>query len=147
MHRSLLLFASLAAAVPSAPLEKRQMATLCDQYEYWSGNGYEANNNLWGRDSATSGEQCTYIDGASDAGVQWHTSWTWEGGQNDVKSYVYTGKQSATGLTIGSIGSMQTSVSWAYDTENVRANVAYDIFTAADPNHDRSSGDYEVMIW
>lgn len=136
------------AAVLAAPLEKRQIVTLCDQYAYWSGNGYEANNNLWGRDAATSGEQCTYINGASDAGVQWYTTWTWDGSPDNVKSYVYTGKLFDTGRTISSINTMQTSVSWAYDTtENVRANIAYDIFTAQDPNHDRSSGDYEVMIW
>lgn len=148
MYPSLLFLASLAAAVPSAPVEKRQIQTLCDQYAYWSGSGYEANNNLWGRDAASSGEQCTYIDGASDAGVQWHTTWRWEGSPNNVKSYVYAGKQFDRGRTISSISSMQTSVSWAYDTtQNVRANVAYDIFTAEDPNHVNSSGDYEVMIW
>jgi xyloglucan-specific endo-beta-1,4-glucanase len=51
------------------------------------------------------------------------------------------------GRKITSIGSMQTSVSWSYSTTNIRANVAYDIFTAADPNHSNSSGDYELMIW
>lgn len=147
MYSSLLFLASLVAAVPSASPAKRQIQTLCDQYEYWSGNGYEANNNLWGRDAATSGEQCTYIDGASDGGVQWHTTWTWDGSPDDVKSYVNAGKQVEIGRTISSISTMQTSASWAYDTQNVRANVAYDIFTAADPNHDKSSGDYEVMIW
>jgi len=42
---------------------------------------------------------------------------------------------------------MQTSASWSYSTQSVRANVAYDIFTSADPNHANSGGDYEVMIW
>nr|7EE2_A Chain A, glycoside hydrolase family 12 beta-1,3-1,4-glucanase [Chaetomium sp.]7EEE_A Chain A, glycoside hydrolase family 12 beta-1,3-1,4-glucanase [Chaetomium sp.]7EEJ_A Chain A, glycoside hydrolase family 12 beta-1,3-1,4-glucanase [Chaetomium sp.] len=128
-------------------LDKRQQVTLCEQYGYWSGNGYEINNNLWGRDSATSGWQCSYLDGSSDSGIQWHTTWEWQGGQHDVKSYVYSGKQFPRGQRITSINSMQTSVSWYYDTTNVRANVAYDIFTAADPNHVNSSGDYELMIW
>lgn len=42
---------------------------------------------------------------------------------------------------------MPTSIQWSYDNYNVRANVAYDIFTAQDPNHVNSSGDYELMVW
>jgi len=147
MKPSLLFLATLAASSHSVSLDKRQNTALCDQYAYWSGNGYEVNNNLWGRDAASSGSQCTYIDGTSGGGLQWHTTWTWNGAPNNVKSYVYSGKQVAKGRTISSINSMQTSVTWSYGTNNVRANVAYDIFTAADPNHVNSSGDYEVMIW
>lgn len=144
-----LLSLSLLIATPSAgsPLSKRQLRTLCEQYGYWSGNGYEINNNLWGRNSATSGSQCTYVDGTSNGGVQWHTTWTWQGGQNNVKSYVYSGRQVQRGRRISSISSMRTSVTWRYSTNNVRANVAYDIFTAANPDHENSSGDYEIMIW
>jgi xyloglucan-specific endo-beta-1,4-glucanase len=138
-------FSSSAAALAAAP-ERRQLKALCDQYAYWSGNGYEVLNNLWGRDAASSGSQCTYVDGAS-GGVQWHSTWTWVGAPNNVKSYVYAGRQVAKGRTIASIGSMQTTAVWKYDNYNVRANVAYDIFTAADPNHVNSSGDFEVMIW
>lgn len=36
---------------------------------------------------------------------------------------------------------------WVYDTNNIRCNVAYDLFTAANINHDTSSGDYELMVW
>lgn len=138
---------ALAAAAPSAVLEQRQQKSLCQQYDYWSGNGYELLNNLWGKDAASSGSQCTYLDNSNNNGVAWRTTWTWEGGPNNVKSYVYIGKQVSRGRTMASIKSMQTSVSWKYNTENIRANVAYDIFTAADPNHVNSSGDYELMIW
>lgn len=146
MKLSLFYLASLATALPSASLGKRQEVELCDQYEYWSGNGYEVNNNLWGMDAGT-GSQCTYVDSSSESGIQWHTQWQWDGSPNDVKSYVNAGKMFDRGRTVSSISTMQTSASWQYDTENVRANVAYDIFTAEDPNHDTSSGDYEVMIW
>ena len=147
MKLAVLLLSSLTAAA-SLPAEKRQQKTLCDQYAYWSGNGYEMNNNLWGRGSASSGSQCTYLDSASNNGIQWRTTWTWNGSPNNVKSYVYAGKQVTKGRKISAISSMPTSVAWRYSTENgVRANVAYDIFTAADPNHDNSSGDYELMIW
>ncbi|KAK3305652.1 glycoside hydrolase family 12 protein [Chaetomium strumarium] len=143
------LVSSLAAASPlqANSLEARQQATLCDQYGYWSGNGYEVNNNNWGRSAASSGSQCTYVDGSSSNGIQWRTTWTWQGGENNVKSYANAGRQVTRGRKISSIGSMQTSVSWSYSNTNIRANVAYDVFTAADPNHVNSSGDYELMIW
>lgn len=124
-----------------------QAATLCAQYAYYSSDGYEFNNNLWGKDSATSGSQCTSIESTSSSGVKWSSTWTWWGSENNVKSYVYAGKQFAKGLTISKINSMPTNIQWSYDGSNVRANVAYDIFTAQDPNHDRSSGNYEIMIW
>ncbi|KAI1049656.1 hypothetical protein LB505_011698 [Fusarium chuoi] len=41
---------------------------------------------------------------------------------------------------------MQSAAAWSYSGTNVRANVAYDLFTAADPNHVTYSGDYELMI-
>lgn len=144
-----LLMSSLVAAAPtgSYPLHRREVATLCDQFGYWSGNGYEVNNNNWGKGSATSGSQCTYVDSTSSSGVSWHTTWTWEGSPGSVKSYAYSGRQFDRGHTIASIKSMSTSVSWDYDTTDIRANVAYDVFTAEDPNHPNSGGDYELMIW
>jgi len=146
MQLTLLFLSSLAAASPLTAFDKRQQATLCDQYGYWSGNGYEVNNNNWGK-SAGSGSQCTYVDSASGSGVSWHTTWQWSGGENNVKSYANCGKQVPKGRKISSINSLQTSVSWSLSNTNVRADVAYDIFTAADPNHSTSSGDYELMIW
>ena len=140
------LLPAIIAATPVPELEVRQQKTLCDQYGYWSGNGYEINNNMWG-ESAGTGSQCTYLDNASDSGVSFHIKWNWSGGQNNVKSFPYIGKQITKGRTISSIDSMQTSVSWNYDNQNIRADVAYDIFTASDPNHSTSSGDYELMIW
>ncbi|KAK4143132.1 glycoside hydrolase [Dichotomopilus funicola] len=146
MQLSLLLLSSVAAATPLTAVDKRQTATLCEQYGYWSGNGYEVNNNNWGKD-AGSGQQCTYVDNASSSGVTWHTTWNWSGGENNVKSYANCGLQVPAGRLVSSINSMKTSVSWTLTNSNVRADVAYDIFTAADPNHDHSSGDYELMIW
>ncbi len=148
---SLLLLSSLAAAAPMRPyyhaLKRRQVATLCDQYGYWSGNKYEVNNNNWGKASATSGSQCTYVDSADSGGVSWHTTWTWDGNPGRVKSYAYSGRQFAKGHIISSINSMPTSVSWQYDTSNIGANVAYDFFTSENPDHANSGGDYELMIW
>jgi xyloglucan-specific endo-beta-1,4-glucanase len=136
-----------ASVIPTTALEPRQQQALCELYAYWSGNGYELLNNLWGKDTATSGSQCTYLDGTANGGIQWSSTWTWQGAPNNVKSYPYVGRQVAKGRTIASVSRMPTTVRWDYDTENVRANVAYDVFTAADPNHPNYGGDYELMIW
>jgi xyloglucan-specific endo-beta-1,4-glucanase len=130
-----------------ALVTRSQQQTLCDQYAYYATNGYELNNNLWGRNSATSGSQCTYYDGLSGSGIRWHTTWTWQGSPNNVKSYVYSGQQMSSKRLVNQIGSMPTTAQWSYDTSNIRCNVAYDLFTATDPNHATSSGDFELMIW
>ncbi|KAF2014677.1 glycoside hydrolase family 12 protein [Aaosphaeria arxii CBS 175.79] len=110
----------------------QETISLCTQYAYYAANGYEVLNNLWGKDSATSGSQCTYYEGTSGSGI----------------NYVYAGRQLTKGNTIAKIKTMPTQIDWSYNTtNNVRANVAYDIFTASDPNHVNSSGDYELMIW
>jgi len=123
-----------------------QQATLCKDYEYFSSNGYQLNNNIWGRSFATSGSQCTYVDSVSATGAKWHTKWTWAGGKDNVKSYVYSGRQ-ITKKKVNQYTNLATEAYWVYDTTNQRSNVAYDLFTAADINHDTSSGDYELMVW
>jgi hypothetical protein len=87
------------------------------------------------------------VDGSSSSGVKFRSTWTWQGAPDNVKSFIYCGRQFPKGRLISSIPSMQTSVSWSYSTQDLRANVAYDVFTATDPNHANSSGDYELMIW
>lgn len=119
---------------------------LCGQYSYYAANGYYLNNNAWGQ-SAGSGSQCTHVDILLNPGVQWHTDWNWSGGNNNVKSYPYSGRELPTKKIISKIGSIPTKAEWQYTGDNLRADIAYDLFTAADPNHSTSSGDYELMIW
>lgn len=133
-------FAILGAFFSSALAQ-----TLCDQYATYSNGRYTVNNNLWGMSSG-SGSQCTYVDSISNSGVAWHTTWTWSGGDNQVKSYANS-QVSLTKKLVSQISSIPTTVQWSYDNTNTRADVAYDLFTAADPNHVTYSGDYELMIW
>lgn len=120
--------------------------TLTKQWGYWSKDGYELNNNTWGLHSATSGSQSTHYDGPSGPGIAWSSDWEWHGGENNVKSYVYGARQFDRPL-VSDIKSLPTQVSWGYNRNDVRANVAYDIFTDPDKNHKNSSGQYELMIW
>ncbi|EAW19666.1 glycoside hydrolase family 12 protein [Aspergillus fischeri NRRL 181] len=133
-------FAILGAFFSSALAQ-----TLCDQYATYSNGRYTVNNNLWGKSSG-SGSQCTYVDSISNSGVAWHTTWTWSGGDNQVKSYANS-QVSLTKKLVSQISSIPTTVQWSYDNTNTRADVAYDLFTAADINHVTYSGDYELMIW
>jgi hypothetical protein len=61
------------------------------------------------------------------------------GAENNVKSYVYSGCLIAKKL-VSQYSDLLTKAQWSYDTQNTRTNVAYDLFTAADINHDRSNG-------
>ncbi|KAL2789054.1 concanavalin A-like lectin/glucanase domain-containing protein [Aspergillus keveii] len=117
---------------------------LCEQYGVVSSNGYIVNNNMWGQDSGT-GTQCTTVDSISSDGVAWHTTWTWSGDMT-VKSYPNSGLVFDPVL-VRDISSIQTMAEWGYDNAEINADVAYDLFTAADSSHETSSGDYELMIW
>ncbi|KAL2869895.1 glycoside hydrolase family 12 protein [Aspergillus lucknowensis] len=118
----------------------------CEQYGTATAGSYIINNNLWGQDSGQ-GSQCTGLDGSTDTGVSWHTTWTWSGGENEVKSYANSGLTLGEVKLVSELTSIPTTAEWAYDNTDIRADVAYDLFTAADPNHVTYSGDYELMIW
>ncbi|CAN9091464.1 unnamed protein product [Alternaria alternata] len=102
-----------------------QQHTLCKDYEYFSSNGYELNNNIWGRSAATS------VDGRK--------------GQRQILTS--TLGRHITKKPVSQYSNLETEAYWVYDTNNIRCNVAYDLFTSANINHDTSSGDYELMVW
>lgn len=70
--------ASLVIAAPAAIVHKR--ADFCGQWDREVTGAYTVYNNLWGQQDATSGSQCTGIDGLSGSTLEWHTSWSWTGG-------------------------------------------------------------------
>lgn len=70
--------ASVAFAAPTATIEKR--ADMCGQWDNTVTGPYTLYNNLWGRDDADSGSQCTTLDGLSGSTIKWHAKWTWVGG-------------------------------------------------------------------
>ncbi|KAL7934597.1 endo-1,4-beta-glucanase [Trichoderma chlorosporum] len=120
--------------------------TSCDQYAVITGgSGYTVSNNLWG-ESAGSGFGCITVNSLNSA-ASWSANWGWSGGQNNVKSYQNVAVTVPTGKLVSSINSLPTTASWSYTGSNIRADVAYDLFTAANANHVTYSGDYELMIW
>lgn len=138
--------ATVAALVGAAAAQYGQEYTLCGQYSDQDVNPYNFNNNLWGESQATSGNQCTYVFSASSSGCSWTTSWNWQG-DGSVKSYANSGLDVVQGQLITSISSMPTTAQWSYSDTSIVGDVAYDLFTASDPNHTHDSGDYELMIW
>lgn len=121
-------------------------ADFCGQWDsVTTSNNYIIYNNLWGSSAATSGSQCTGLDSASGTTVAWHTTWSWAGGQYNVKSFananlVFTPKR------IVDIASIPSTVRYSYTgTSGAVANVAYDIFTASTAGS--STSQYEIMIW
>ncbi|OQD62739.1 hypothetical protein PENPOL_c011G09119 [Penicillium polonicum] len=118
---------------------------LCEQYGSYNKGIYTVNNNMWGKDSG-SGSQCTTVDSISDNGVSWHTKWSWSGGDSSVKTFPNSGVKLDVKL-VSELTSIKTSAEWKYSNDNINADVAYDLFTAADKNHVTSGGDYELMIW
>ena len=87
--------------------------TLCGQEENVVAANFDLNNNLWGESAATSGSQCTTLDYDSGSIISWHSGWTWEGGQYNVKSYANAGLNIEATL-LSSITSLPTSWSWTY---------------------------------
>ncbi|KAK4556537.1 Endoglucanase-1 [Recurvomyces mirabilis] len=137
----------LFALVASAGVANAAVATLTAQYASYAGSGtpYTVNNNLWG-ESYGSGSQTTTVDSISSSMVAWHTTWSWSGDNNQVKSYSNS-QLTFTKKLVSSINSIPTSVRWSSSSSNINADVSYDLFTAADINHVTYSGDYELMIW
>ncbi|KAF2971422.1 hypothetical protein GQX73_g2160 [Xylaria multiplex] len=118
MRSSILTSAALiglALATPTPTVDKRA-TTFCGQWDSAQTGSYIVYNNLWGRDAGI-GSQCTTVNGLSGNSVAWSTSWSWSGGNYNVKSY--TGS-------------------------NMVANVAYDLFTSSSAS---GSSEYEVMVW
>lgn len=137
---TLLALASSSIAL-ATPVQKR--ADYCGQWDSAVSGDYTIYNNLWGRDDATSGSQCTGVDGQSGSTLKWHTKWTWAGGPYNVKSYANVVTKISQ-KAISSISSLPSTWSWSYSGSNIIANVAYDLFTSSTASGD---AEYEVMIW
>jgi xyloglucan-specific endo-beta-1,4-glucanase len=120
-------------------------ADFCDQWGSVTSGDYIIYNNLWGRDAATSGSQCTGLDSNKNGTVAWHTSYSWAGGPYNVKSYACANLK-FTPRQLTQVKSIPSTTKYSYSySGNLVANVAYDLFTASTPG--ASSQEYEIMIW
>ncbi|KAI9371513.1 concanavalin A-like lectin/glucanase domain-containing protein [Aspergillus egyptiacus] len=139
-----LTLASLASAASLASSTLTRRADFCGQWDTVIQGDFILYNNLWGQDNADSGSQCTGLDWASGNTIAWHTSWSWGGGQYNVKSFANAAYQ-FTATQLSSLSSIPTTWQWEYTSgNNMVANVAYDLFTTSSPG---GSSEYEIMIW
>lgn len=100
---------SNAATIPTKSLTRR--ADFCDQNGSTTTGSYTVFNNLWGQKFDPSGTQCTGVDSLNGNTIAWHTSYSWSGEPNQVKSYANVALQ-FTPKTLNSINSIKSSWDW-----------------------------------
>lgn len=111
---------TLAVAATALPTAKTFRADeMCGQWETATAGPYTIYNNLWGQDSATSGQQCTTIDSITDDELAWHTAWSWAGGEYEVKSYANV-VPTITPKKISALSSIPATWDWRYVYSKVR---------------------------
>jgi len=139
----LFLYGTGVFAVPTATVEKRAV-TKCGTWDGIPSGTYTVWQNLWGKDSATSGSQCSTVNSFSGGSIAWSTSWTWAGGSYSVKSYANVEPTTFTVKKVSAISSIPSTWRWSYSGSNIVADVAYDLFTSSSAG---GSNEYEIMIW
>ncbi|KAF1942934.1 endoglucanase A precursor [Clathrospora elynae] len=141
MRLTTLLTATAASLALAAPTQKR--ADYCGQWDNTISGPYTVYNNLWGRGDATSGSQCTGVDGLKGSTLKWHTSWSWTGGAGHVKSYANVVTK-INQKALSAIKTLPSTWSWSYAGADIVADVSYDLFTGSTAT---GAEEYEVMIW
>jgi xyloglucan-specific endo-beta-1,4-glucanase len=82
---SLSAIVAVAGAESPSRVEPRA-TTMCGQWDSVQTGSYTVYQDLWGMDSGT-GEQCSTVNSLSGSSLSWSTSWSWAGGNGQVKSY------------------------------------------------------------
>ncbi|KAF5494315.1 putative xyloglucan-specific endo-beta-1,4-glucanase A [Colletotrichum siamense] len=134
--------AATAMASPTPTIEKRA-TTWCDSFGSLATGAYTVYHNNWGAAQATSGSQCTTFNSLSSGSVSWSTSWTWAGGQGQVKSYSNVALEKVN-KQLSAIKSIPSKWTWSYTGSNIVADVAYDLWLAPSVG---ANNKYEIMIW
>jgi len=146
---SLFLSAVLAASsviatpTPTPTLDKRATTISCSSFGSLSTGAYIIYHNNWGASTATSGSQCTYFTSLSGNTVAWSTSWTWEGGAGDVKSYSNVALEDVN-KQLSAVSTIPSTWKWTYTGSDIVADVSYDLWLAPTSG---GTNAYEIMIW
>ncbi|MCC3764492.1 RICIN domain-containing protein [Glycomyces sp. TRM65418] len=152
----ILLVAGLTAVIGGVVASPAQAATTCDAFGSITQGKYWLNNNLWGQGSG-SGWQCVSDNYTSGDTIGWSTDWSWNGGENSVKSYAsavlgwhWGWKNPNSGLPVRLSGSQDVTSSWDFQVSSNPGtmNVAYDMWLheRPDPTYEHNPTD-EIMIW
>ncbi|EHK39357.1 glycoside hydrolase family 12 protein [Trichoderma atroviride IMI 206040] len=131
-----------SGASPISSIEPRAI-TWCGSFGSQQAGPYTIYHNNWGAATATSGQQCTTFNSLQGNSVSWSTSWTWTGGNSNVKSYSNVALENVDKALSG-IMSIPSAWNWQYSGSQLVADVAYDLWLAPSAS---SANQYEIMIW
>jgi len=134
---------ALAGAALAAPQLKERATTICGQWDSLVEGSYTLFQDLWNEQAATSGSQCSTANSLSGSTFSWSTSWTWAGGQGQVKSYANVAIEEI-GRELSSISTIPSVWDWSYTGSSIIADVSYDTYLAPSAT---GTNDYEIMIW
>jgi len=140
------VLATTAFAAPShlASSLKARSTQICGQWDTLNQAPYVIYQDLWNQGAATSGSQCTTLDGFTNGRLTWSTSWTWAGGSSDVKSYANAAIQDI-GKELSAVSSIPSTWDWSYTYDGtIVADVSYDMWLAPTAS---GTNDYEIMVW
>ncbi|KAI1774531.1 concanavalin A-like lectin/glucanase domain-containing protein [Hypoxylon cercidicola] len=140
---AVLLAAFGAVASPTSTIEKRDTQISCAAFGSLATGGYTIYHNNWGAGQASSGSQCTSFKSLSGNSVAWSTSWTWEGGPGQVKSYSNVALEKVN-KQLSAVKSIPSTWSWTYTGSNRVSDVAYDLWLSPTSG---GTNTYEIMIW
>ncbi|KAG2147883.1 glycoside hydrolase family 12 protein [Suillus bovinus] len=104
---------------------------------------YSLSNDLWNENNALTGSQTSQLTSSSGSGIGWTTSYTWTGGYQ-VKSFANVQLNTGINQQLSAISSMNTSWQWSQSSDDVMADVAYDLFTSWSSGGSNAN---EIMIW
>lgn len=109
---TILALLPLALASPTPTTVEKRATTYCGQWDSAVTGTYTVYNNLWGMSSGT-GSQCTTLTGLSGSNLQWSTTWSWSGGQYNVKSYA-NAVVNVSKKALSAISSIPSTWNWRY---------------------------------
>ncbi|KAG2780207.1 hypothetical protein Pcac1_g9739 [Phytophthora cactorum] len=134
-----------AAALTAAAMSAAYAEEFCDQWGKTTSGNYIIYNNLWGSSAATGGgKQCTSLDSGSGDTVAWQTTWSWQGGDKEVKSYANAALEFDP-VPLTEVKSIPSTMSYKVKySGKVVADVAYDLFTSSTAKGEK---EFEIMIW
>ncbi|KAF4144924.1 Glycosyl hydrolase family 12 [Phytophthora infestans] len=133
-----------AAALTAAAMSATYAEEFCDQWGKTTSGNYIIYNNLWGSSAATGGgKQCTSLNSGSGDTVSWRTTWSWQGGDKEVKSYANAALEFEP-VPLTEVKSIPSTMSYKVKySGKVVADVAYDLFTSSTAKGEK---EFEIMI-
>ncbi|KAK0441402.1 glycoside hydrolase family 12 protein [Armillaria borealis] len=159
-HACSILAVAAFASVLASPIPDQETKALAKRGSVLSGQWdtesevcrrFILENNLWGMSAATSGSQTSQVTATNGNTIAWHTTYTWQGGNFNVKSYANLDLRVGLGKSISSISSIPVTWTWSYSSASsgLVADVSYDLWLSnvASSGGASSTSTYEVMIW